>query len=250
MPAWLKFEFMIARWAALDNVRKLIGIHKARYLVTGAAPISPDLIHWYLALGVPMFEVWGMTETAGLSTSMVGNRIKPGTIGKAAPFNEVRIDEKTGEILVRVAAWIVLLQSGSKAGFVFVALLAVGNAGGRVVAGGFEGLPFDLIQEWGFGRSPFTDLGKVNDEPIVHAVTDAQKSLLVGITSGHLFTVDFEGGKISTVGELPGGGNEPDGPVLDADEPVLRVIPVQVCDASNDLHYALLSNSGHTVHLR
>jgi long-chain acyl-CoA synthetase len=92
---------MIARWAALNNVRKLIGIHKARYLVTGAAPISPELIHWYLALGVPMFEVWGMTETAGLSTSMQGTRIKPGTIGKAAPFNEVRIDPATGEILVR-----------------------------------------------------------------------------------------------------------------------------------------------------
>jgi len=101
VPAWLKAKFMLGRWLALDNVRKLIGIHRARFLLTGAAPISPDLIRWYLALGVPMFEVWGMTETAGLSTSMQGYRIKPGSIGKAAPFNEVRIDEKTGEILVR-----------------------------------------------------------------------------------------------------------------------------------------------------
>ena len=51
-----------------------------------------------------------------------------------------------------------------------------GPGGGRVVAGGFEGLPFDLIQEWGFGRSPFKDLGKVSDEPMIHAVTDAQKA--------------------------------------------------------------------------
>jgi long-chain acyl-CoA synthetase len=101
VPWWLKARFMLARWAALDNVRRLIGIHRARFLLTGAAPISPDLIRWYLALGVPMFEVWGMTETGGLSTSMQGSRIKPGSIGKAAPFNEVRIDEKTGEILVR-----------------------------------------------------------------------------------------------------------------------------------------------------
>jgi long-chain acyl-CoA synthetase len=70
VSAWLKGRFMLARWAALDNVRKLLGIHRARFLLTGAAPISPDLIRWYLALGVPMFEVWGMTETAGLSTSM------------------------------------------------------------------------------------------------------------------------------------------------------------------------------------
>jgi long-chain acyl-CoA synthetase len=101
VSAWLKGRFMLARWAALDNVRKLLGIHRARFLLTGAAPISPDLIRWYLALGVPMFEVWGMTETAGLSTSMQGYRIKPGSIGKAAPFNEVRLDEATGEILVR-----------------------------------------------------------------------------------------------------------------------------------------------------
>jgi long-chain acyl-CoA synthetase len=51
-------------------VRKLIGIHRARYLVTGAAPISPELVKWYLALGVPMLEVWGMTETCGASTGV------------------------------------------------------------------------------------------------------------------------------------------------------------------------------------
>ena len=101
VPAWLKATFMLARWLALNNVRKLIGIHRARFLLTGAAPISPDLIRWYLSLGVPMLEVWGMTETAGLSTCMPAGRIKPGTIGQAAPFNEVRLDDVTGEILVR-----------------------------------------------------------------------------------------------------------------------------------------------------
>ena len=63
--AFLKFKFTLARWIALDNVRKLIGIHRARFLVTGAAPISPELVKWYLALGVPMLEVWGMTESCG-----------------------------------------------------------------------------------------------------------------------------------------------------------------------------------------
>jgi long-chain acyl-CoA synthetase len=82
-------------------VRKLIGIHRARFLVTGAAPISPELVKWYLALGVPMLEVWGMTETCGASTGVPASRIKPGSIGPAARFNEVRLDPATGEILVR-----------------------------------------------------------------------------------------------------------------------------------------------------
>ena len=81
-----------------------------------------------------------------------------------------------------------------------------GPGGGRVGAGGFEGLPFDLIQEWGFGRSAFQELGKVNGEPIVHAVTDSSKKVLLGATSGHLFTVDIEGGSIKVVGEVPGSG--------------------------------------------
>ncbi|WP_243020518.1 AMP-dependent synthetase/ligase [Simplicispira sedimenti] len=99
--AGLKLRFALARWLALNNARKLIGIHRARFLVTGAAPISPELIKWYLALGVPMLEVWGMTETCGASTGVPATRIKPGSIGPAAAFNEVRLDPATGEILVR-----------------------------------------------------------------------------------------------------------------------------------------------------
>ena len=101
VSAWLKFKFQLAQWLALNNVRKLIGIHRARFLVTGAAPISPDLVRWYLALGVPMLEVWGMTETCGASTGVPAARMRPGSIGPAAGFNEVRLDAATGEILVR-----------------------------------------------------------------------------------------------------------------------------------------------------
>jgi long-chain acyl-CoA synthetase len=101
VDGFLKLKFTLARWIALNNVRKLIGIHRARFLVTGAAPISPELVKWYLALGVPMLEVWGMTETCGASTGVPAARIKPGSIGPAAAYNEVRVDEATGEIRVR-----------------------------------------------------------------------------------------------------------------------------------------------------
>ncbi|HEX5391618.1 MAG TPA: long-chain fatty acid--CoA ligase [Burkholderiaceae bacterium] len=101
VPGLLKLQFQIARVLALNNVRKLIGVHRARFLVTGAAPISPDLVRWYLALGLPMLEVWGMTESCGASTGMPADRIKPGSIGPATSYNEVRIDPATGEILVR-----------------------------------------------------------------------------------------------------------------------------------------------------
>jgi len=101
VPNGLRLQFRLARLLALDNVRKLIGIHRSRFLVTGAAPISPELVRWYLALGVPMLEVWGMTETCGASTGIPAERIKPGSIGPAASYNEVRLDPQTSEILVR-----------------------------------------------------------------------------------------------------------------------------------------------------
>ncbi|MDW5443991.1 AMP-dependent synthetase/ligase [Polaromonas sp. SM01] len=101
VSGWLKLKFTLARWIALDNARKLIGIHRARFCVTGAAPISPELVKWYMALGVPMLEVWGMTETCGAATGVPASRIKPGSIGPAAGYNEVRLDPVTGEIQVR-----------------------------------------------------------------------------------------------------------------------------------------------------
>ena len=81
-----------------------------------------------------------------------------------------------------------------------------GPGGGRIVAGGFQGMPFDLIQEWGFGRGALDELGKVDDAPILHAVADASKSKLVGVTTRHVFTVDLDRGKIETVGEVSGAG--------------------------------------------
>jgi long-chain acyl-CoA synthetase len=99
--ALLKLQFQLARLLALNNVRRLLGIHRARYLVTGAAPISADLVRWYLALGVPMLEVWGMTETGGAATGVPASRMKPGSIGPAAGFNEIRLAPETQEILVR-----------------------------------------------------------------------------------------------------------------------------------------------------
>ncbi len=101
VPVWLKCCFHLARLACLNNVRRMMGIHRAKFLGTGAAPISPELVRWYLALGVPMLEVWGQTESGGASTFMPFDHIVPGSIGKACVYNEVKVDPHTHELLVR-----------------------------------------------------------------------------------------------------------------------------------------------------
>ena len=97
----LRAQFMLARWIALDNVRRLLGIHRARLLLTGAAPIAPDLIRWYLSLGIPMVEGWAQTESCALGTFMRPWAIRPGTIGQAADGVEVKVDPQTAELLIR-----------------------------------------------------------------------------------------------------------------------------------------------------
>ena len=74
----------LADFLVLDNIKRAIGMHRVRFAGTGAAPIAPDLIKWYRALGVDMREVYGQTENCGLATGMP-DRIKLGTVGVAAP---------------------------------------------------------------------------------------------------------------------------------------------------------------------
>ena len=100
VPGALDMKFRLARFLALDNIRRMIGVHRARILLTGAAPISPDLVRWYLALGLPMVEVWGMTESCGAVTSNPLARIKPGSIGTATRHAEVKLSSE-GELLVK-----------------------------------------------------------------------------------------------------------------------------------------------------
>jgi long-chain acyl-CoA synthetase len=100
VPAGLRFAFWLARLLVLNNVRKVIGVHRAKFLVTGAAPISPDLVRWYMALGLEMVEVWGQTESCGAVTSNIGGAVKPGSIGPKMSHAEVKISPE-GELLVR-----------------------------------------------------------------------------------------------------------------------------------------------------
>ena len=95
-----RLAFRIADFLVLDNVKRSIGLHRSRGAATGAAPIAPDLIRWYLALGINMTEVYGQTENTGLATAMPRDRIKLGTVGTARPDTHVRLSPD-GEILLK-----------------------------------------------------------------------------------------------------------------------------------------------------
>ena len=96
----LRLANRAAYWLVFRNIRRMLGLDRCRIAFTGAAPIAPDLIRWYLSLGIDMREVYGQTENCGVATLMPSDRIKLGSVGKAVPWGEVKISPE-GEILIK-----------------------------------------------------------------------------------------------------------------------------------------------------
>jgi long-chain acyl-CoA synthetase len=94
----------IDTWAFLDavafaNVRALVGIDAVEVAVTGAAPIPATILEWFNAIGVPLSEIYGMSESSGPMTwSPKAN--KPGFVGQAVPGCEIAIADD-GEVICR-----------------------------------------------------------------------------------------------------------------------------------------------------
>jgi long-chain acyl-CoA synthetase len=100
VPPLLRAARAAGNWLVLKNIRLMLGLDRIRYGATGAAPISPDLIRWYWALGIQMYELYGQTENAGLATANWPGHVKIGSIGSACPGTEVKLSDQ-GEILLR-----------------------------------------------------------------------------------------------------------------------------------------------------
>ncbi|MBE1490071.1 AMP-dependent synthetase/ligase [Plantactinospora soyae] len=82
-------------------LRVRIGMRRVRYAASGAAPIAPDVLRFFMGIGIRMHEVYGMTENTAVATGNRPGRIRLGTVGEPQPGIELRIDEATGEILTR-----------------------------------------------------------------------------------------------------------------------------------------------------
>lgn len=99
-PFYLGIAYKLAYWAVLKNLRKFLGLDRNRYSISGAAPISHDLLDFYRSLGIDIREGYGLTESTGAAIGHYPGDYKFGTVGKPLPGVSVKIADD-GEILIK-----------------------------------------------------------------------------------------------------------------------------------------------------
>ena len=145
------------------QLRQKVGLDKARMMVSSAAPIHPDLVRWFHALGLPIAEVWGQTEDCGPATVNPPAAIRIGTVGKPLPGLGIMIADD-GELLVR---------------------------GGSVCAGyyGQPGATAELINEDGWMSTG--DLGAIDADGYV-SITGRKKDLIINAAGKNISPSEIE----------------------------------------------------------
>ncbi len=85
---------------ALSKVREGLGMDEVELAITAAAPINPELIKFFHTIGVPLYEIYGMSENTGPATATLPGEMKIGSVGKPLPGVEVRTGDD-GELMMR-----------------------------------------------------------------------------------------------------------------------------------------------------
>ena len=88
--------------AVYAAIRAKLGLERCEWYMIGAAPSPLEVLEFFAAIGIPICEVWGMSETASIATLVPYDDLRLGTVGRAIPGVEVRLEED-GELLVRGA---------------------------------------------------------------------------------------------------------------------------------------------------
>jgi long-chain acyl-CoA synthetase len=100
VPEQLAQEYAKADEEVFSNLRKMLGLEQIESINVGAAPTPREVIEFFHAIGVPLAELWGMSETTGYGACNPPDKIKIGTVGPPAPGVEIKLADD-GEVLIR-----------------------------------------------------------------------------------------------------------------------------------------------------
>ena len=149
VPWFWKFLYWISYLTLFRALKNQLGLLQTRIFVSGAAPLSPDLIKFYHSIGVPVRECYGMTEMSGISFMPKDHEVRVGGVGKPIPGVEFKLGED-GEIF-------------QKGDLVFV---------------GYYGNPKATQETVMDGWLHTGDVGQVDEEGILY-LTDRKKDIII-----------------------------------------------------------------------
>jgi long-chain acyl-CoA synthetase len=174
VPDDLEEAFQKADSEVFSGLRTMLGLDELEACNVGAAPTPPEVIEFFHALGVPLAELWGMSETTGAGCCNPPEHIKIGTVGPAAPDCEVTLAED-GEVLIR----------------------------GAVVFPGYRNLPDKTRETFDDeGWLHTGDIGEFDDERYLKIV-DRKKELIINAAGKNMSPANIEA-KIKSASPLIG----------------------------------------------
>jgi long-subunit acyl-CoA synthetase (AMP-forming) len=100
VPDELQAEWDRADEQVFSKIRGMLGLDEVESFVVGAAPTPPEVLEFFLAIGIEICETWGMSETSAIATLNPPGHIRVGTVGPPVPGTEVKLAED-GEVMVR-----------------------------------------------------------------------------------------------------------------------------------------------------
>ncbi|MBY8863410.1 long-chain fatty acid--CoA ligase [Nocardia sp. CA2R105] len=144
-------------------IRAGLGLDAIAVAVTGAAPVPPQVIEFFHGLGIPLQEIYGLSETTGLITMTRADELKPGSVGRALPGMEIRLADD-GEILSR----------------------------GPLIMAGYRNRPeatAEMIDSEGWLRTG--DIGQLDHDGYLHVV-DRKKELIINAAGKNMSPANIE----------------------------------------------------------
>jgi long-chain acyl-CoA synthetase len=100
VPAELGEQVAKADAEMFAGLREMLGLDQVEAINVGAAPTPVEVLEFFHAIGLPLAELWGMSETCGAGSVNPTAKIKIGTVGPPAPGIEIKLDDD-GEVLVK-----------------------------------------------------------------------------------------------------------------------------------------------------
>ena len=97
----LRVKCELGRVVVLGNVRRFMGLDNCRHLIALDTQMPASLVSWYMAMGVPLVQVWGTAQTLGVSTVNALPDFRPGSVGRPLATGQVQVEESSGELLLQ-----------------------------------------------------------------------------------------------------------------------------------------------------